>query len=125
MESKGNKFLETAILIGIAGPVVGLLLGGIYWFPAVHLSKGREPWLTSLLVATLAITVFGIGQGSDASLVLVGGVWVVAVFLLLVVRRVQGALDHDVERFGMIHALALLAGFIIVYFTRHAASTHA
>ena len=126
MNVKATKLQDALLLILVAGPVVGLLLGGIYSWPAIQLTKGREPWLTLLLAAGLAITVFGIGQASDASLFLVGGVWMLAVFLLLVVCRVQGALDHNLERFGMVHALALIASLGIMYFTvRHAAPTHA
>src|SRR3990172_10214365 len=123
---KATKLQDALLLILVAGPVVGLLLGGIYSWPAIQLTKGREPWLTLLLAAGLAITVFGIGQASDASLFLVCGGWMLAVFLLLVVRRVQGAPDHNLERFGMVHALALIASLGIMYFTvRHAAPTHA
>lgn len=124
MRPSAKKFLETVSVVGVAAPVVGLLLGGIYWFPAVHLTKGREPWLTLLLAAGLAITVFGFGCLSDAPLQILGGVWVLAVCLLLVQRRVQGALDRNVERFGMVHVLALIASFAIMYFTlRHSAPT--
>lgn len=114
---KAAKLQETLLLVPLAGSVVGLLLGGIYSWPAIQLTKGREPWLTLLLAAGLAITVFGLGQLSGASLLLAGGVWALAVLLLLVVRRVQGALDHNLERFGMIHAFALLASLGMVYFT--------
>jgi len=104
-------------LIGIAVPVVGVFLGGIYSVPAIRLSRGREPWLSALLSIGLAITVFGIGYISDTRILFSAGVWVVSVVLLLIARRLHGSLDGNVERFGQVHALTLLVSFVLATVT--------
>jgi len=37
--------------------------------------------------------------------------------LLLAARRVHGALDHNLERFGMVHAVALIAAIAVILLT--------
>jgi hypothetical protein len=44
-------------------PFLGVLFGGIYSVPAILLSRGRDPWLSVLLLSGLALTVFGAGAG--------------------------------------------------------------
>ena len=107
------KLKETLVIILVAVPVLGFYLGGIYWMPAVSITKGREPWLSLLLAGGLAITLFGLGLASHALVLYLGIVWVVAVLLLLLVRRTWGALDSNIEKFGVVHALALTALFLI------------
>lgn len=106
------RLKETLGLILIAVPVVGFYLGGIYWMPAVSITKGREPWLSLLLAGGLSVTIFGLGLASQAPILYLGVIWVIAILLLLLVRRVWGALD-SIERFGMVHALALTAIILI------------
>ena len=107
------KLKETLVIILVAVPVLGFYLGGIYWMPAVSITKGREPWLSLLLAGGLAITLFGLGLAAQAPILYLGIVWVITVLLLLLVRRLWGALDSNIERFGVVHALALTALFLI------------
>lgn len=112
-ETLGEAFL----LIGIAGPVVGLLLGGVYSWPAIHFTKGREPWLSLLLAIGLSVTVFGLGLAAQVPVLYLTIVFLVVLVLLLLARRFQGAFDHNLERFGMVHAVALFATIAAIYFT--------
>ena len=119
VESKVNKVVESMALIGIAVPVVGVFLGGIYSVPAIRLSRGREPWLSVLMSLGLAITAFGIGYLSHTRILFSGGVWGFSLLLLLLVRRVHGPLDGNLERFGLVHAFTLLATFVLAAITEH------
>jgi hypothetical protein len=121
-ESKASKVFETVALIGIAVPVVGLLMGGIYSMPAMRLCKGREPWLSVLLGLGLAITVFGLGYLAETPILFSIGAWSFSVILLLVVRRLHGTLDGNLERFGLVHATALLIAFALAALTAHGIS---
>jgi len=109
----------------VAFPVVGLLLGGIYFVPARRLSGGREPWFTVLLGAGLAATVFGIGYLSQTRIVFSSAVWLASIALLLVERRIHGSLDGNLERFGHTHAIALVVTFFLAAVSADAARTHA
>ena len=95
------------LLLALLAPVLGLLLGGIYAYPAMRLTKEREPWLTLLLGAGLGVTIFGIGWTSHAPLPHLLGVWFVSLVLLLVVRAVFG-LRGNLEHYGMVHVATLL-----------------
>ena len=90
--------------------VVGLYMGGIYSLPAMRLTKDTDPWLTVLLGIGLTITVSILGM-----LIFTSWLHVLYAVLiantLLVIRRSLGKLDHNVERFGMIHALCLTGLF--------------
>ena len=112
-ESKAGKVFETVVIVGLAAPVVGLLMGGIYSMPAMRLCKGREPWLSALLACGLALTVFGIGYLVETPILFSTGGWILSVVLLLVARRLHGALDGNLERFGLVHAPALMVAFVL------------
>jgi hypothetical protein len=124
-ESTSSKVIETFALYGIGVPVVGLLMGGIYSMPAMRLCKGREPWLSVLLSFGLAITVFGLGYLGETPVLFSVGAWGFSVVLLLVARRLYGTLDGNLERFGLVHATALLTAFALVAFTAHGISRNA
>lgn len=98
------------VTLAIGVPVVGILMGGIYSLPAMRVTDGRDPAYTLLLSAGLSITVIGLGILGDLSLPLLLGAWACAM-LVLTIRRIFGKLDHNVERFGMVHALALIGMF--------------
>lgn len=118
-ESKASKVLENAAALGIGVPVVGLLMGGIYSLPAMRVSRGREPWLSVSLSIGLAITVFGLGYLTGTPALFSTGAWGFSVILLLVARRLYGTLDGNLERFGLVHASALLIAFALAILTAH------
>jgi hypothetical protein len=126
MKPRAAQIGEMLLLILIATPVLGVLLGGVYSWPAILITKGREPWLSLLLAAGLSVTVSGLGLASQVPVLYLGLVWVAGLLLLLAARRVFGALDHDLERFGIVHALALIATVVVIFLTaRHAAPRNA
>lgn len=124
-ESKAGKVFENLIAFAIGVPVVGLLMGGIYSVPAMRVCKGREPWLSVSLSIGLAITVFGLGYLADTPILFSIGVWVFSVILLLVARRLHGTLDGNLERFGLVHATALLTAFVVAALTAYGISKNA
>jgi len=90
--------------------IVGLLMGGIYSLPAMRITKSTDPWLTLLLGIGLTITVTTMGLLLFTSCFHV----IYAILIantLLIIRRFFGKLDHNVERFGLIHALCLIGCF--------------
>jgi hypothetical protein len=97
-----------ALLLFVALPVVGVLFGGIYSVPAIKLSRGRDPWLSVLLLSGLALTVFGTGFLLRIPAARLGGVYMVVSVALFAVRRAFGGLERNLERFGIVHLLALL-----------------
>jgi hypothetical protein len=100
-------------------------MGGVYSMPAIHFTRGREPWLSILLSVGLAVTVFGVGFVLDVPLVYLAVIWVFTIGLLLAARALLGSLDHNLERFGMVHGLALLITFLVSMVTKHAISRNA
>lgn len=113
---------EWLVTYGIGVPVVGLLMGGLYSLPAMRLCKGREPWLTGTLAAALAVTVFGLGLLMEVPPALLAGLWGVSLLLLFAQRRLHGSLDGNLERFGLVHAVALVGTLALPVFLRgHAA----
>lgn len=100
--------LADALLVLVAVPILGVLMGGVYSLPAMKLTKERDPGLTLLLSIGLGITVFGIGCFSHVPLVYLVGVWGFSLVLLVSARRAHGSLGHNLERFGIVHAATLL-----------------
>ena len=125
LKSKTYKLSDTVTVILFAVPVLGLLMGGVYSMPAIHFTRGREPWLSILLSVGLAVTVFGVGFVLDVPLVYLAVIWVFTIGLLLAARALLGSLDHNLERFGMVHGLALLITFLVSMVTKHAISRNA
>ena len=117
-EPKSGNALENLALFAIAIPVLGLFMGGVYSWPAMQVCKGREPWLTGLLAIGLAITLVGLGYLAGTPILYTAGGWVVSIVLLLLVRRLHGTLDGNLERFGIVHAAALLIAFGLAVLTR-------
>ena len=81
-------------------------MGGVYSFPAMSVTKNKEPWLTLLLALGLSITVAAFGL-----LFFQLGIQIIYAVLsaniLLCIRRAFGKLDHNAERFGIVHAFSL------------------
>lgn len=92
-------------------------MGGLYWLPACHLTRGREPYLTGLLGVGLAITLLLLGLPFGVPLPTLGAAWSACPGLLLVVRRLRGDLSHNVERFAPVHVGALMLGVLAAWLT--------
>ena len=122
MNAKPSRFNEI-VIIALAVPLLGILLGGVYSYPAMRLTKERDPWLTLLLGVGLAITVFGIGYAAHAPLLYIVSVWLASLLLLVLARAAFGNLGHSFERFGMVHMATLLIMFWVFFFTRHTKPT--
>ena len=103
----GHRARE-ALLLCLALPFLGVLFGGIYSVPAIKLSRGREPWLSSLLLSGLALTVFGAWFLLRIPAARLGGVYVVVAVAFFVVRRAFGGLQRNLEHFGIVHLFALV-----------------
>jgi hypothetical protein len=110
---RGGQLAGTVVSLVVAIPVVGFLMGGVYWLPACHVTGGREPHLTCLLALGLAVTLFAIGLPSGVAPSTLGAAWLVCLLLLLLSRRLRGDLSHDVERFFPAHFAALLLGLVL------------
>ncbi len=119
MKVKDIKFSKLVGIVLLGVPVLGVLMGGVYSAPAMHITKERDPWLTLLLAFGLAITVFGIGFATHIPFIYLWVVWLVSVVLLLLGRAAYGNLGHNLERFGMVHNVTLLIMFFVVTLNRH------
>ena len=104
---RAKDLARNALLVLLAVPVVGLLMGGLYSWPAFALTKRREPWLSMSLSMGLALTVFGIGWWLQAPVGLLIGAWVVSVLLLLAASWLSGGVGRNYERFGFVHVATL------------------
>jgi hypothetical protein len=126
MKSNKTKPSEIAMMILLGVPVLGILLGGVYWFPALRLTKERDPWFTLFLAAGLAVTVFGLGLLAHTPPLYSAAIWVLSgIFLLLRRAAYGGRLGHNVERFGMVHVAALLFTCFTAMFFHHVFRPHA
>jgi hypothetical protein len=105
-----SEKLRATVILLVAIPVLGILMGGIYSLPAMRATDCREPWYTLLLAGGLSVTVVAIGitWGLSLALILIA---LACAWSVLLVRRSFGKLDHNVERFGLIHAVTL-AGMV-------------
>lgn len=112
-----NPKLRDALMVLIAVPVLGVLMGGVYSLPAMRVTNCREPWYTMSLAMGLSVTVVAIGLACGLGFPLTLIAWLCACVALLV-RRSFGKLDHNVERFGFIHAMTLVGMFWFVRFFR-------
>jgi hypothetical protein len=103
-----NNRFQNVLIVLIAAPVLGVLMGGVYSVPSMRITSCRDPWLTILLGAGLSITVGVIGFAFDLGLLRIVGAWA-----LLLVRRFFGKLDHNLERYGLVHAVTLVGMFCL------------
>ncbi len=112
------------ILLGV--PVLGILLGGVYSLPAMRVTKERDPWFTLLLAGGLGITIFGIGLPTHTPLLYSAALWLLSIVLLLLRHAAYGGkLGHNIERFGLVHAVTLLFTCFTAMFLHHATRLHA
>jgi hypothetical protein len=105
-----DKIREALIML-IAIPVLGVFMGGVYSVPAMRVTNCRDPWLT----VGLSVTVGAIGFAFDLTFLTIMCAWICAT-VLLVVRRFFGKLDHNLERFGLVHAVTLVGVFSLAWF---------
>ena len=94
-------------------------MGGIYSMPAMQVCKGREPWLSLSLSVGLAVTVLGLGYLTDTPILLSSLAWGFSLILLILARHFHGTLDGNLERFGLVHAVALLMALLLSVLTEH------
>lgn len=120
MKSNQIKPSEIIAIILLGVPFLDILMSGIYSLPAMRVTKERDPWLTLLLSVGLAVTVFGIGLPTRTPLFYLAAVYGGSIILLLLARVAHGSLGHNLERFGMVHAVTLFLTLLLVFITRHA-----
>ena len=118
-----NKF-ENTVLILLAVPVLGVLMGGIYSIPAMKITSERDPWLTLLLVLGLGCTVFGIGFLGGTPFIWSLAAFAIGVILALLARWLHGSLGHNLERFGMVHMLVLMLALLLAVVSHHRKKEH-
>ncbi len=109
-----SKRLHEALLIAVAAPLLGVLMGGVYAWPAIGVTRGRDPWLTLLLAVGLATTVFGVGAIAGQPAGRLGVVLASAMAGLVAMRALFGSFDRNLERFGVVHTSTLLLLGIMV-----------
>jgi hypothetical protein len=108
MNRKEPGFLMI-VLILIVVPLMALGGGVIYSYPAIKLTKGREPWLSLLLAVGLGISIVSIGASGRLPWITIGGLWLGSIALLMLARRLYGSLSRNLEDFGVVHLFVLLA----------------
>jgi hypothetical protein len=110
-----NERYRDMLIVPIAVLVLGVLMGGMYSVPAMRVTSCRDPWLTILLGVGLSVTVGALGFAFGLTFLLIVGTWIFA-WALLLVRRFFGKLDHNLERFGLVHAATLVGVFCLGWF---------
>ena len=108
--SEQGSLLKNIPVYTLGFLVVGILMGGIYSLPAMKVTSSKEPWFTLLLSFGLTITVMAIGLLFFQSNIHVIYA-ILAANIPLIIRRFFGQLDHNAERFGLVHAISLLGCF--------------
>lgn len=108
--SQESSILHNIPIYVLGFIIVGLFMGGIYSLPAMRVTKSNDPWLTILLSIGLTITVTTIGVIFFTSYIhLIYAILIANI--LLIIRRCFGKMDHNVERFGLIHGFSLIGSF--------------
>ena len=108
--SEQGSVLKNIPIYTLGFLVVGILMGGMYSLLAMKVTSSKEPWFTLLLSFGLTITVMAIGLlffKSNLHIIYA----ILAANILLIIRRCFGKLDHNAERFGLIHAISLIGCF--------------
>ena len=117
-KSKVETYATNACLFIFGGTFVFLALGGIYVFPAIYITKGREPWLTLLLSVCLGINVLLVAYGPPRlPYGYALGAWALSVGLLLIRRRRR--LDHSVESFVFTYLLSIVLTGVAAILVHH------
>lgn len=108
--SEQSSLLKNIPVYTLGFLVVGILMGGIYSLPAMKVTGSKEPWFTLLLSLGLTMTVTAVGLLLFRSSIHIIYA-ILAANTLLIIRRFLGKLDHNAERFGLIHAISLFGCF--------------
>jgi hypothetical protein len=108
-----KQHIKNAVLMLVALPVLGIMLGGIYLIPAMKITREKDPWLTLLLSLGLSATVFGLGLLLGTPIRWITILFAVGIILLLIARRLHGSLVHNLERFGIVHAPMLFLSLFL------------
>lgn len=109
--------LNDLLITLVAVLVLGILIGGVYSVPAMYVTNSRNPTFTVLLAAGLSTTVFALGLAFGLPGVVLLAAWAIAMAALCA-RRWIGPLDHNLERFDMVHALAIVGMVWVVLIYR-------
>ena len=96
--SSSRWSLNELLITLIAFPVLGVIMGGIYSVPAMHMTNCRDPSYTVFLATGLSTTVIGLGLLFGVPYIALFVIWAVAI-AVLGARRWVGPLDHNLERF--------------------------
>ena len=112
MAKGSGRRVEWLVILLIGVPLLGLWMGGVYALPAMKLSGERDPWLSLMLAGGLGLTVFGLGGTLGGTVPVLCSIFGGSIVLLLLARKVYGSLGHSLERFGLVHAAALLATLV-------------
>lgn len=117
----GTSLLESVLIALIAVPVLGILMGGVYSVPAMRVA-GKRPWLLfALLGGGLAVTTSALALAWSTPLPWVLLQLPVLAVALLLQHRSYGTLDGNLERFGLVHGLALNLGCVLGMLNRFGA----
>ena len=108
--SRASSILRDIPIYVLGFLIVGIFMGGIYSLPAMRVTKSTDPWLTILLATGLTITVGIIGVIFFTSYIHVIYAILIA-NIMLIIRRCFGKMDHNAERFGLIHGFCLIGCF--------------
>jgi hypothetical protein len=77
----------------------------------MYITKERDPWLTLILACCLAVTISAVGFEFRVPASHSAIIWGISNAALLAARMFYGTLGHSFERFGFVHALALVIAF--------------
>lgn len=103
---RAKEWVGGAALVAFAVPVLGILMGGIYYIPASVITRDRDPWFTVLLGVGLATSVVAIGVVAHVPW---SRTWVAcfcAWAILLVCRAFQKM--NNLDRFGPLHMMTVM-----------------
>ncbi len=116
--SQESSILRNIPIYVLGFIIVGIFMGGIYSLPAMRVTKSTDPWLTILLSTGLTITVTTIGVIFFTSYIHIITAVLIA-NILLIIRRCFGKMDHNAERFGLIHGFSLIGCFWYVVLSKN------
>jgi hypothetical protein len=97
-----KKLVTTALLV-----VFGVATGAVWGIAADKITRGREPWLTVLMLCGLGVTVGGVSWCGGASSALIAYTFVGTACAFVALRLLYGK-KSALEMFAGPHVLAVL-----------------